>query len=176
MTMLFCVLAAIVAGVIGFFIGRDGGSHDRLAECIRSSSDFDFRSDEELKAMAERSGGVGEIAAALLELNENMAAFGTQIRQATDGITADVSELIDATNKVNDDSSDNSATSEELAAAMEETAASTQTISEVSSVMASRFSPTPRYTFRSMSLMHGAMVALWLPKMYCGNRSSLLMH
>ncbi len=130
MTILICILVAVIAFVAGLFIGRNRSAYDRVESCIRKSADFDFRSDGELEELIGKGGSVGELASALHELNENMVGLAAQIRQAADGLSCDVTDLMDTTNKVNEDSSDNSATSEELAAAMEETAATTQTISD----------------------------------------------
>ena len=130
MTIILCILAAAIAGTVGFFVGKDQGTLEELARCIRKSAEFDFSSDNELEGLMNKGGGAGEIARSLHILNENMVKLASDIRQAAQGISSDVTQLYDLTNRVNEDSSDNSATSQELAAAMEETAASTQTISE----------------------------------------------
>ena len=124
------IITAIVALVIGFFIGSSRREYGDIAEIVKMSADFDFTADADLEYLAGKSGNIGYLAGNVLKLNKNLKAFAADVDTACEGIASNVTRLSDTTGRLSQGSDDNSSTAQQLAAAMQETAASTQTMSE----------------------------------------------
>lgn len=100
---------------------------EKLTGVIIKTSDFDFRS-AGTSALAKRKDEVGLMAKAVKGMRDNLRSMVESINIASGQITDNVNELQSVTNDVNSMCTDNSATTEELAAGMQETAATTESI------------------------------------------------
>ena len=123
------VIATIICCVLGYlFVMTLMKAFDELVPVIDKAANFDLTKDDRVKRLSKRKDEVGVIAKAVDSMNENLSGIVGQIHGASDSISGNVDELYDATVKINELCTDNSATSEELAAGMQETTASTQSI------------------------------------------------
>lgn len=118
----------VIFGAVGIVMtGQMMKGFERVVPEIRNVSDFKFNK-EINKKLIKRSDEVGLIARELNSMKENLTGIVGKIDEARQNIDTNVADLLEASLKVNDMCSDNSATSEELAAGMQETSASTTTI------------------------------------------------
>ncbi len=99
----------------------------KLTSVIEQTAAFDFRSTG-TSELAKRNDEVGIMFKAARGMRDNLRELIADIEDASERITTNVNELQSVTNDVNSMCTDNSATTEELAAGMEETAATTESI------------------------------------------------
>ncbi len=127
--ILMAILAVIVALVAIFFgtkrLLRPLG---QVAEILDRTANFDFTHTKYGAVLAARKDEIGMIAKATSKMRSSLREIVNQISGASTLINTDVVDLMDTTRDVNNKCSDNSATTEEMAAAMEETSATTQSI------------------------------------------------
>jgi len=102
----------------------------KLTDIISKTARLDFRHSAYGAKLQARKDETGEMARAVHSMRKNLRQMITDIDAASDQITNNVNGLKQVTDTVDSMCSDNSATSEELAAGMEETAATTVTINE----------------------------------------------
>ena len=123
------IIAAIICVVLGYlFVKTLMKAFDELVPVINKAANFDLTKDEKLAKLAKNKDEIGVIAKAVDRMDENLRGIVGQIGGASNSISGNVDELYDATVKINELCTDNSATSEELAAGMQETTASVQSI------------------------------------------------
>ena len=99
----------------------------KLTGVIQQTADFDFRPTGTTE-LAKRKDEVGVMFKAASEMRGSLRQMIGDIESASERITDNVNELQNVTNEVNSMCTDNSATTEELAAGMQETAATTESI------------------------------------------------
>lgn len=100
----------------------------QLTKIIKDTASFNFKRNPASQKLVKRGDETGEMARAVGEMRKNLRMMVDNIDEASNRITGNVSLLQDVTNVVNVMCSDNSATSEELAAGMQETAATAESI------------------------------------------------
>lgn len=98
------------------------------AEIIIATSNFDYRKNTNGVRLENRKDETGAMARAVAKMRINLREMVRDISSSSDKIANNVKSLENVTHVVNSMCMDNSATSEELAAGMEETAATTETI------------------------------------------------
>lgn len=127
--IIFAVIAIVIALVL-FYVGikRLLRPLGQVADILHRTANFDFTHTKYGATLAARKDEIGMIAKATSEMRHSLRDIVNQISGASDLISADVVDLLDITGDVNNKCSDNSATTEEMAAAMEETSATTQSI------------------------------------------------
>ena len=127
--IIFAVIAIVIALVL-FYVGikRLLRPLGQVADILHRTANFDFTHTKDGATLAARKDEIGMIAKATSEMRHSLRDIVNQISGASDLISADVVDLLDITGDVNNKCSDNSATTEEMAAAMEETSATTQSI------------------------------------------------
>lgn len=103
---------------------------NELTLIITKTANFDFTRNTNLKKLYSRKDETGFMAYEIHIMRENLREMVANIQDAGQKINENVSELNEITDIVNQMCSDNSATSQELAAGMQETAATTVTINE----------------------------------------------
>ena len=103
---------------------------EQLVPIINKTADYDFTEDEESAALVKRKDEVGLIAKALGQTRNNLREMVGAISDAGSNINSNVDVLQSTIDKVGNICEDNSATTQELAAGMQETAASTTTIAQ----------------------------------------------
>lgn len=130
-SILASVLVVIVMGGYGFFVGSFiVRPIKRLTTIIRDTATFNFKHNPYSDRLCRRKDETGEMARAVRAMRKSLRDMVHKIENAQDKIGSSVSNLQQVIHVVNQMSSDNSATTQELAAGMEETAATTETIYE----------------------------------------------
>ena len=120
--LIVCVIAAyILSKMIVKPIGQ-------LTEIIIRTSKLNFKKCPTADVLCKRKDETGEMARGVVLMRTNLAKMVGNIEDASSKINGNVNLLQDVTNVVNSMCTDNSATTEELAAGMEETAATTESI------------------------------------------------
>ncbi len=103
---------------------------DQLIIVISSTSEFDFRKNPLNEILCKRKDETGEVARMVRIMRRNLREMMQEINRSSDHISENVDKLEEVTTTVNTMCTDNSATSQQLAAAMQETAATTVTVNE----------------------------------------------
>ena len=99
-----------------------------LTEILEQTAEFDFRHNPKSKKLCARNDENGVMARAVASMRNSLRRMVASIEEASFKINGNVDQLQDVTNVVNAMCTDNSATTEELAAGMQETAATTESI------------------------------------------------
>lgn len=102
----------------------------KMTAMIRNIANLNFKEKEEYKRLYKRSDETGEMSRALEHMRENIRNMLKKLNQVSEFMNQSSQELYDLMNEVKENSLTNSATSDELAAGMEETAATTENISQ----------------------------------------------
>ena len=121
------VAAIVLAYVVSQFICRP---IQQITTIIGDTAQLDFRSNPNGAKLRSRRDETGEMANAVHVMRRNLRSMIGDIDTASNQITQNVDGLQEITTTVDHMCSDNSATSQQLAAGMEETAATTVTINE----------------------------------------------
>ena len=103
---------------------------DELTLIITKTANFDFTRNANGKKLYSRKDETGFMANEIHIMRKNLREMVASIQDAGQKINENVSELNEVTDTVNQMCSDNSATSQQLADGMQETAATTVTINE----------------------------------------------
>ena len=127
LSIIILVAAVILAYVVSRFICRP---IQQLTTIISDTARLDFRSNPNGTRLRSRRDETGEMANAVHVMRRNLRSMIGDIDTASNQITQNVDGLQEITTTVDHMCSDNSATSQQLAAGMEETAATTVTINE----------------------------------------------
>lgn len=121
------LLCVIVGCIIGDMIGRP---IRQLTVIIDHTANLDFRHNAASDKLCARKDETGEMARQVRIMRKNLRQMIQNIDAVSGQISENVNELQGITDAVNRMCTDNSATSEQLAAGMQETAATTVTINE----------------------------------------------
>lgn len=124
------VCTVLGVAVVAFFTIWMLSSIGKLVPVINKTADFDFTDDEEAEKLKQRSDEVGVIAKALARMQTSLRGVVSQINESGESINVNVDDLQVTIDKVGNICEDNSATTQELAAGMQETAATTTTITQ----------------------------------------------
>lgn len=100
----------------------------KIAEIISNVADFDFRRDGNLGKITKRSDETGIMARAVDKMSMQMREMIAQMDNVNTQITESVGELKEISIDINSTCTDNSATTEQLAAGMQEASATSETI------------------------------------------------
>lgn len=120
--LLVCsVLAYILSAMLVKPIGM-------LTDVIARTSELNFKKSQRADNLCKRKDETGAMARAVVQMRSNLAKMVGNIEDASTRIDGNVNQLQSVTNVVNNMCTDNSATTQELAAGMEETAATTESI------------------------------------------------
>ena len=119
------IVSAVLAYVISVMIVKPIGI---LNEIIIRTSKFNFVKSKRADQLCNRKDETGAMARAVVLMRANLAKIVGNIEDASTRIDGNVNQLQNVTNVVNTMCTDNSATTEQLAAGMEETAATTESI------------------------------------------------
>lgn len=122
------IIMVILCGFVAFLMARMIVKPiQKLTDIIDKTAQFDFRS-AGTSVLAKRKDEVGKMAKGVRHMRDALRDMVLNIEDASKKITSNVNLLQDVTNEVNNMCTDNSATTEQLAAGMEETAATTENI------------------------------------------------
>ena len=129
--LVIAVVIALICIGVGCAVGRFICIPIRqLTAIIDSTSKLDFRHHVYSDNLCKRKDETGEMARQVRLMRKNLRSMIGDINEASSQITSNVDGLQQITDTVDHMCSDNSATSQELAAGMQETAATTVTINE----------------------------------------------
>jgi methyl-accepting chemotaxis protein len=119
------IVCAVIAYILSVMIVKPIGI---LNEVIIRTSKFNFVKSKRADQLCKRKDETGAMARAVVLMRANLAKIVGNIEDASTKIDGNVNQLQNVTNVVNNMCTDNSATTEQLAAGMEETAATTESI------------------------------------------------
>ncbi len=124
MIALFTIIIYSVVGLLGsrFLLANP---LNQLTDVIDKTANLDLSADDSYKKVAKRGDEIGIMAKSLEVLCNKLREMVNKINEASDAIVVNVNGIREGGLVVNDMCSDNSATSQELAAGMEETSATT---------------------------------------------------
>lgn len=130
-TLIGAVIILVVFAVLGFVASKSITKPiEKLTSVIHKTAGLDFRPNPELDKLCKRKDETGEMSKALLEMQVAVKGFVSKIETASININDNANSLKELSSLVNDNSTDNSATTQELAAGMEETSATTAHVEE----------------------------------------------
>ncbi len=128
-SIIFVIIGLVVVGILMYIlIKHQLKPIGILTTILDNSSRLDFRHSENADKVIYRRDEIGQLGRAIGTLRKSIKSVVSDIDVAAVQLEANALKLRDMTIKMNDDSADNSATSEELAAGMQETSATTETI------------------------------------------------
>ncbi|MCR5602182.1 MAG: methyl-accepting chemotaxis protein [Lachnospiraceae bacterium] len=123
--IIIVIVSAVIAYILSVMIVKPIGI---LNEVIIRTSKFNFVKSKRADQLCARKDETGAMARAVVLMRANLAKIVGNIEDASTKIDGNVNQLMNVTNVVNNMCTDNSATTEQLAAGMEETAATTESI------------------------------------------------
>ena len=134
MIIIGIVITLIAAAILAFVMYRSIKPLTGVAAAIDKTARFDFSSDQatmsEARRLEKRNDEIAAIVKSVMSMRRSLTDIVNKINVSSININNGIDSLTEATNKVNVMCTDNSATSEELAAEMEETSATTENINE----------------------------------------------
>lgn len=129
--MLLAILVAVIAaGILGFFSSmRVSRPICDLTEIIENTAELNFAKNAKSAKLVKLKSEIGDMARAVQKMRAKLREMVALIDGAGNSVEGSVIDLTSNMNQVNVMCSDNSATTEQLAAAMEEAASATDTVS-----------------------------------------------
>ena len=134
-TQLICVICGSVLGVIvfacvfGIVVGTNiARPIKKLTQIIRQTADFDFRNCGEENALLKRRDEIGTMAQAIGDMRVQLRDIVNTMSDIQQNITGNVSKLDRVMAETNQIAEDNSATTQQLAAGMQQTEDNTNKI------------------------------------------------
>ena len=123
--LLFLAMGLVVAIVLGVLIGSTIAKPiKRMTEIIKQTSELDFHRAADIDNLMKKKDETGIMAKAVNEMRSVLRELVGNMENVKDGLLGNMKRLDDVMRENNSISEDNSATTQELAAGMEETAAS----------------------------------------------------
>lgn len=127
LSLFVMVICVVIGYIVSKIICRP---IEHLTEIIHSTSEMDFRPNPRSNKLCSRKDETGKMAQAVRLMRKNLKEMVADLDQTDNRITSSVDNMKQVTDTIYRMCSDNSATSEELAAGMEETAAATALMNE----------------------------------------------
>ncbi|MBR4719365.1 MAG: methyl-accepting chemotaxis protein [Lachnospiraceae bacterium] len=129
MAIIIAVVVLLVCSVLAYILSSMLVKPLKmLTDVIARTSELNFRKSQRADKLCKRKDETGAMARAVVQMRSNLAKMVGNIEDASTRIDGNVNQLQSVTNVVNNMCTDNSATTQELAAGMEETAATTESI------------------------------------------------
>lgn len=123
--LVILVIATLLSYLIVYRISKP---LEDVTHIINNASNLNFVLPSNIHKLCARKDETGQISRAVDSMCHNLSDVVTKIEEANQSIEANMEQLESSSNQVHIFCTDNSATSEELAASMEETSAMTETI------------------------------------------------
>lgn len=124
------ILMAVVFGIIGtVFAIALMKALENIIPGIQKTTSLDFRKDKKTESLAKRKDEIGVIARELMQMQSTLGGIVRDIKKASLQIDSNMDELQAISDSVKEMCVTNSDTSQDLAASMEETSASSTVIS-----------------------------------------------
>jgi methyl-accepting chemotaxis protein len=102
----------------------------KITATIYKVSEFDYTTNNDLPKLCTRKDEIGKMANAVQKLLDNMRQIILDMNQSTTSVNELMNQVNEVSNKINISSTENSATTQQLAAGMQETTATTTTIEQ----------------------------------------------
>lgn len=129
MAILTNICIVLFCGLVGAFVSfKISRPINKLKTIIQNTGNFNFKHNPDSDIMCRRHDETGAMARAIREMRGKLRTIVTNLDAASVRITDNANALQAVSNIVNSMCTDNSATTEELAAGMQETAATAETI------------------------------------------------
>ena len=134
--LIFMIISFIISIVFGYIVSWFICKPiNQITDIVIATSKMDFRRSKFGAKLQKRKDETGAMARAVHEMRNNLRSIIGNVNTVSEQITKNIDGLQQITVTIDNMCSDNSATSEELAAGMQETAATTVTINENISVI-----------------------------------------
>lgn len=124
------VILIVVSAIVEIVTIRFVKPIKKLTDLVNKTAKYDFSDNVNCDDISIRRDEIGQIARAFLLMRDNIKDIIRQIDNVSNSISNSSDNLRNITNVVNDNSSNNSATTEELAASMEEASIDTGNINK----------------------------------------------
>ncbi len=125
----FVVIVIILASIVGIFIGSNISKPiKKMTKVLKQTAEFDFRSSDVIDKLTKHKDEIGIMACGVKEMRASLRDVANTMTQVKDTILGNVDNLDMVMGESNRVAEDNSATTEELAAGMQETAANASMI------------------------------------------------
>lgn len=123
------IVMVIISAVLGItFVELMMKPIQKIVPVISDTAKLKFRDSGNIDKLCKRKDEIGVMAEEVRMMRQNLSEIVGEIGVASENIDSNVDQLLNISQNVNEMCVDNSATSEELAAGMQETSASTTTI------------------------------------------------
>ncbi|BCN30232.1 methyl-accepting chemotaxis protein [Anaeromicropila herbilytica] len=123
------VIAILILSVIGYiFASTIINPIINLTKVVKKTSELDFSKDSTLDNLILRKDETGDISRMTVKMQDGLRDMVVKLEEAADKLVVNADSLTTLTKTIDEACTDNSATSEELAASMEETSATIETI------------------------------------------------
>ena len=123
--LMFLVIGFVISIVLGVLIGSTIAKPiKRITEIIKQTSELDFHRASDIDKLMKKKDETGIMAKAVNEMRTVLRELVHNMENVKDGLIENMKRLDDVMKENNSISEDNSATTQELAAGMEETTAS----------------------------------------------------
>ncbi len=123
------VVVLLIVVVIGIIVS---GTITRplkiVTEIVKKTAIFDFSPNAKSRDIAKQNNEIGEIASALHFMRKEIRGMTEKIETTYDTVCSDMTILNENSSKINEACEDNSAVTQEIAAAMEEASAASQSV------------------------------------------------
>jgi methyl-accepting chemotaxis protein len=127
--ILATIIVIIILSIIGYLLAASIINPIKdLTNIVKKTSDLDFTEDSITDKLCKRKDETGAISRMTVQMQHSLKAMILKIEQASDSLVINAENLHEVTKKIDDSCTDNSATSEQLAASMQETSATAETI------------------------------------------------
>lgn len=127
---LFAIVGSVILfAIIGIFFGIVLSKPIvKITEIVKDTAEFKFKHSDEAAKIVKRKDECGAMGRAVGAMRANLRTMVGDISNVNSSITGSVTELETISNQINAMCTDNSATTQQLAAGMQETSATTETI------------------------------------------------
>ncbi len=128
LTFILCVV--VLSIIMYFLVSMVLKPIDIIVKLIDRTAALDFTHFDESDSIVVRRDETGKITRSIGNMRKVIRGIVYQLDEASESLNNNANDLKNTTSQVNENSSDNSATSEELAAGMQETTATTESIND----------------------------------------------
>ena len=134
--LMFLVMGVVIAVVLGILIGSTIAKPiKRITEIIKQTAQLDFQRAADIDKLMKKNDETGIMAKAVNEMRSVLRELVSNMERVKDDLLGNMKRLDDVMGENNSISEDNSATTQELAAGMEETTASaTMIVSNIDAI------------------------------------------
>lgn len=123
--LLIIISMALILLTIGFMLRN----LDHITDIVRATSNFNFKKNPASEKIVQKKDEIGSMGRAIRDMRASLRDIVSKLENVGVQITSNVNEVRAISAEINDKCTDNSATTQQLAAGMEETTATTEAVS-----------------------------------------------